>query len=187
MSRRSIIWTVLALTLLGGAGYAYLSPPFAADCKASVQTTAARAGRLANDATASLKKSKFFTTCSAALRKYDAQQKAPPEPVRAVRASVETPSPDPSQKQPHSAGQRIANGHAFAKHHSEFGFRTEAEMASHIDRVIANPSYVRKLIRGRTAYWDDATRSVVITDPGSADFGTAFKPNRGRTYFDNLR
>jgi hypothetical protein len=28
MNRRSIIWTVLALTLLGGAGYAYLSPPF---------------------------------------------------------------------------------------------------------------------------------------------------------------
>lgn len=186
MNHRSIIWTVLALTLLGGSGYAYLSPPFAADCKAFVHTTAARAGRLVNDATASLKKSKICATDSEALHEYDAQQKAPPEPVRAVRASVETPSPDPSHKQPLSAGQRIANGHAFAKHHSEFGFRTKAEMASHIDRVIANPSYVRKLIRGRTAYWDDATRSVVITDPGSADFGTSFKPDRGRTYFNNL-
>lgn len=88
---------------------------------------------------------------------------------------------------PASWGSRIAAGHAFAKHGHEFGFHLPAEMAAHIDRVIASPSATRHLSRGREAYWDDGTGSVVICDPGSADGGTTFKPDRGRAYYEGLR
>jgi hypothetical protein len=85
-----------------------------------------------------------------------------------------------------SWGTRIAAGHAFAKHGGEFGFSTRAEMAAHIDHVIARSS-VRRLSGGRVAYWDDSSGTVVICDPHSADGGTAFKPGRGRRYFEGLR
>ena len=83
-----------------------------------------------------------------------------------------------------STAQRIAGGHAFAKHASELGFKTPAELAAHIRRVMANPTATRHLQRGRTAYWDEATQSVVIRDPSHVDLGTVFRPRSGRTYFD---
>ena len=78
----------------------------------------------------------------------------------------------------------IAGGHAFPKHAAEFGFRNPAEMAAHVERVIGNPTATRNLARGRTAYWDDATQSVVIRDPSHLDGGTVFRPRDGRAYFD---
>ncbi len=85
-----------------------------------------------------------------------------------------------------SWGSRIADGHAFTKHGGEFGFSTRAQMAAHIDRVIAgSPS--RRLSGGRVAYWDDSSGTVVICDPSTADGGTAFKPGRGRRYYEGLR
>jgi RHS repeat-associated protein len=84
-------------------------------------------------------------------------------------------------------GQEIAGGHAFGKHAAEFGFKSADEMAAHVEAVMTNPSAVRNLSRGRTAYWDDATQSVVIRNPSAADGGTVFKPTNGKTYFDNLR
>ena len=93
----------------------------------------------------------------------------------------------PAAASPSSWGSRIAAGHAFAKHGAEFGFSSPDQMAAHIDRVIASPSASRQLSRGREAYWDDATGSVVIVDPNSHDGGTAFKPDSGRRYFERLR
>ena len=85
------------------------------------------------------------------------------------------------------AAQRIGGGHAFRKHAHEFGFKTEAEMKAHVDRVLRSPSATRKLDRGRTAYWDESSQSVVITNPRDADLGTVFRPPKGRRYFDELR
>ena len=86
-----------------------------------------------------------------------------------------------------SWGTRIAAGHAFTKHGQDLGFATRAELAAYIDRVIENPSASRQLSRGREAYWDADTGTVIICDPSTADGGTAFKPERGRRYFDGLR
>lgn len=86
-----------------------------------------------------------------------------------------------------SWGSRIAGGHAFAKHGGDFRVSSPAEMAAVIDRIIVAPSASRDLSRGRRAYWDDATGIVVICDPNTADGGTAFKPDRGRKYFEGLR
>jgi RHS repeat-associated protein len=85
---------------------------------------------------------------------------------------------------------RIAGGHAFSKHAKEFssfGIRTERDFARHIDDVMANPTATRTLERGRTAFWDQRTGTVVIRDPSSVDGGTAFIPTRGIDYFNGLR
>jgi filamentous hemagglutinin len=83
--------------------------------------------------------------------------------------------------------KEIAGGHAFEKHAAEFGFKSQSEMAAHIENVMAKPTAVRNLSRGRTAYWDDATQSIVIRNPSAADGGTAFKPIEGRAYFETLK
>lgn len=46
-----------------------------------------------------------------------------------------------------------------------------------------NPSAFRELRNGRSAFWDDATGTVVIRNPSAADGGTAFRPRNGRSYF----
>ena len=102
------------------------------------------------------------------------------------------PQPTTAQTAPvsqTSKGQQIANGHAFGKHAREMEISGRGQMADEIDRIIRNAgSYnVRHLERGRTAYWDGASDTVVIVDPNTADGGTAFKPNRGRRYFESLR
>jgi filamentous hemagglutinin len=50
-----------------------------------------------------------------------------------------------------------------------------------------NPSAFRELRNGRSAFWDDATGTVVIRNPSAVDGGTAFRPTNGRAYFDGLR
>ena len=66
--------------------------------------------------------------------------------------------------------------------------QTPEEFATLIDGVVskATGENVRSLSGGRTAYWDDATGTVVIRNPKAADAGTAFRPTKGRTYFEEL-
>jgi hypothetical protein len=95
----------------------------------------------------------------------------------------------------HSLGQRIAGGHAFEKHFEkgefkDLGIKTREDFARHIDNVVAKAtgSNVRSLGRGRTAYWDDATGTVVIHNPKAPDLGTAFRPVAGKRFFtDELK
>jgi len=83
--------------------------------------------------------------------------------------------------------ERIASGHAFAKHASEFGNITQNEFKEAVQSTMANPSEVRVLSNGRTAYWNDSNGMVVIKNPAAADGGTAFIPTAGKAYFNNLR
>jgi hypothetical protein len=110
----------------------------------------------------------------------------PPAPSVAPRTSRPVPRAQPVAHSD-SMGTRIAAGHAFAKHGREFGFATRDQMAAHIDRIVASPSASRALSRGRRAYWHESSGTVVIYDPSTADGGTAFKPNRGRHYYEGLR
>ncbi|MDM9580199.1 polymorphic toxin-type HINT domain-containing protein [Nostoc sp. GT001] len=82
--------------------------------------------------------------------------------------------------------QAISRGHAFNDHIGDFDFDTPDDFARHIDNIINNPSNVKNLERGRTAYWDNQSGTVIIIDPGDIDGGTAFRPDRGKAYFDNL-
>uniref|UniRef100_A0A486XHH7 Rhs family protein n=1 Tax=Rheinheimera sp. BAL341 TaxID=1708203 RepID=A0A486XHH7_9GAMM len=90
-------------------------------------------------------------------------------------------------------GQEIAGGHAFEKHvlrQGEFaglGIRTRKQFARHIEGVVNHPTATKQLSGGRTAYWDNASSTVVIRNPRAGDGGTAFQPANGRAYFDGLR
>ena len=86
---------------------------------------------------------------------------------------------------------RIASGHAFEKHvldHGQFpGILTPAQFATEIQRIMDNPSASKRLARGRQAYWDEASGTVVIVDPHARDGGAAFKPVSGHTYYAHLK
>ncbi len=83
---------------------------------------------------------------------------------------------------------KIANGHAYDKHSHEFPeIRTREDFKKHIEDVINNPDAVKPLERGRTAYWDNETGTVVIESPNDPDGGTAFRPENGKSYFDILK
>ncbi|HEC10575.1 MAG TPA: hypothetical protein ENI86_13595 [Acidimicrobiales bacterium] len=72
------------------------------------------------------------------------------------------------------------------KHADEFPDLTDADdFADHVDGIVMNPSQQKKLKDGREAFLgDDGT--VVITNPKDPDGGTAFRPDRGTDYFDDL-
>jgi filamentous hemagglutinin len=78
------------------------------------------------------------------------------------------------------ASQELASGHVFDKHviqNGEFpGIITRDEFAKYIENIMNTPSDFKSLSNGRTAYWDDASQTVVIRDPRTADGGTPFKP-----------
>lgn len=93
-----------------------------------------------------------------------------------------------AKQQPSAEASQIANGHAWSKHGGEFPeLTTTAEFAQHIDNVLSMPSASKALRGGREAFWDDVSRTVVIKNPNDPDGGTAFRPVRGKAYFDNLR
>jgi filamentous hemagglutinin len=57
----------------------------------------------------------------------------------------------------------------------------------HVEDVIANPSTRRvDLERGRQAWWDSNSGTVVIRDPNRIDGGTTFRPSGGYRYFEGL-
>ncbi len=90
-------------------------------------------------------------------------------------------------------GKEISGGHAFVKHvlqqgeFKELGIQSRAQFARHIEAIVNNPTATRHLSSSRVAYWHEATKTVVIRNPRAIDGGTAFQPNNGRAYFDNLR
>lgn len=87
------------------------------------------------------------------------------------------------QRDPTKSGN-IASGHAYTKHKGEFGNPTQPQFSTTVSNVMNNPDEVRNLSGGRKAYWKGDT--VVIYNPNDPDYGTCFKPNTGKTYFDNL-
>jgi hypothetical protein len=64
------------------------------------------------------------------------------------------------------AGQEIAGGHAFEKHvlqQGEFnglGIGSREQFANHIENIVNNPTALRQLSGGRSAYWDNASGTV---------------------------
>ncbi|MBV6324837.1 RHS repeat domain-containing protein [Duganella violaceipulchra] len=93
----------------------------------------------------------------------------------------------------------IAAGHAFEKHvlgigarlddplFRGLGIRTVAQLEAHVAQIMANPTAQRALSRGRTAYLDAQTGTVVIHNPRATDLGTVFRPSDAQKYFNNLK
>lgn len=93
---------------------------------------------------------------------------------------------------------KIANGHAWGSHSSEFvagtvmaglampatpKVTTIAEFKSHILTVMGSATN-KALTNGRKAYWWAATGTFVVFDPNNVDCGTAFRPTDGKPYYD---
>jgi len=53
--------------------------------------------------------------------------------------------------------------------------------------IITAPSISKNLRNNKIAHWDNRLNAIVIIDYNNPDCGTAFKPARGRAYFDSLR
>lgn len=88
---------------------------------------------------------------------------------------------------------KIARGHAFTKHISDFsslGIRTSDQLASHADSImnkVNGTSNMKYLERWRKAYWDDSTSTIVISDPNHVDLWTMFRPTAGKKYFNEIK
>ncbi len=188
VSKRCLLSWLIVLTLLGVWGYSRVSPDFAGRCRSFYAVYV----KPARDAGLALLKREARSAEEGVVRpvgsRFDRRGQTGEDVYRQTLAHDENASSPPAADTL-SPGTRIANGHAFEKHRREFGFSSRGEMAAHVDRVIdsTGPPDVKRLQRGRVAYWDDASASVVIVDPNTADGGTTFKPGRGRTYFNNLR
>ncbi len=188
LSKRGLFSWLIVLTLLGVWGYSRVSPAFAGRCRSFYAVYV----KPARDAGLVLLKREARSAEEEVVHpigsRFDRRGQTG-EDVYNQTLSHETSVPAAPVDDALSPGTRIANGHAFEKHRREFGFSSRGEMAAHVDRVIdsTGPPNVKRLRRGRVAYWDDASASVVIVDPNTADGGTTFKPGRGRAYFDNLR
>lgn len=83
----------------------------------------------------------------------------------------------------------IAYGHAWRNHIADswihIDINTQQELAELIDNIITFPSDAKDdESTGREAYWDDATKVIVIIDPNHAEGGTAFRPSEGKQFFN---
>lgn len=94
--------------------------------------------------------------------------------------------------------ERIAKGHAWFKHKSEFlagtviaglampstpKVTTIPEFKSLILSVISSTTS-KPLLNGRIAYWGASTGTIVVYDPASNDCGTSFRPVDGKPYYN---
>ena len=61
---------------------------------------------------------------------------------------------------------------------------TRENFEKHIEHVINNYTSFKELYNGRSAYWHEASGTVVIRNPKANDGETAFQPKDGRKYFD---
>lgn len=94
--------------------------------------------------------------------------------------------------------ERIAKGHAWFKHKSEFlagtviaglamppapKVTTIPEFKSLILSVMSSTTN-KPLMNGRIAYWGASTGTIVVYDPASNDCGTTFRPVDGKPYYN---
>jgi hypothetical protein len=104
-----------------------------------------------------------------------------------VMAMSSTGSGGSAPKDPRA--EKIGNGHAYDKHvvkQKEFPeIKDKSGFIDLIDRVMKSPQ-TRSLTGGRIAWWEDATKTLVIHDPASPDLGTCFRPTAGIAYFLGL-
>jgi len=88
--------------------------------------------------------------------------------------------------------QEIAGGHAFAKlvmkqgEFNDLGIKNKEQFASHIEKVISNPTSIKYLNNGRIGYSEQSTGTIVITNPKAKDGGKVFRTKDSRQYFDDL-
>ena len=98
----------------------------------------------------------------------------------------------------------IAKGHAYYKHVIKGGQYKKGKIIAglampsspkvnsistfeNLIKVVMSTSSGKKLLRGRKAYWNVSTGTIVIYDPSSKDCGTAFRPTKGKEYYNSTK
>src|SRR3989304_5899390 len=80
---------------------------------------------------------------------------------------------------------------SWTKHGHEFPWiNSPSEFSTFVQSVMQSgvaSGNVRHLSNGRTAFWDEATGTVIIVDPSHVDLGTVFRPPTGIQYFLGLK
>jgi hypothetical protein len=64
---------------------------------------------------------------------------------------------------------------------------TVLEFEKVIHGIVTGTSANRALSGNRVAYWDARTGTIVIFNPAAQDCGTAFRPDKGVSYYNNLK
>ncbi len=105
---------------------------------------------------------------------------------------------------PDKAATAISKGHAFGKHVTkgkEFeqgkkmnnlafapsSITTEDQFKNFLQGIISTSTTSKVLDTNRTAYWDTATGTIVIVNKKAPDCGTAFRPTKGKKYYDSQK
>lgn len=95
----------------------------------------------------------------------------------------------------------IGYGHALLQHSDEFQagelidglafpdptITNADDFSRFIEHIMTTTDESKPLINKRTAYWDTRTGTIVIVNLGADDCGTAFRPSRGKAYYDDTR
>ena len=85
-----------------------------------------------------------------------------------------------------NAAEKIVRGHAWEKHKDDYPeIKTKEDLQKFVENIMKKAHDVKEGERGRTAYWDNDSGTIVIHDPNHVDQGTVFKPDTGKDYFDN--
>ncbi len=102
---------------------------------------------------------------------------------------------------PSAIAAKIGAGHAYQKHVVTGGeFKAGKVIAglampatpvvnnvvtfSALIQTVMGSSTNRTLSGGRKAYWHSGTGTIVVFDPKNVDCGTAFRPVKGKPYYD---
>jgi hypothetical protein len=105
--------------------------------------------------------------------------------------------------------KKIAYGHAFNKHVLGEGNRdgqefkkgrriagkpfpdesitTKEQFAKHLLNIVDKTKWKKpsERFKGKMYFWDDRTGTIIVYDPRNRDKGTAFRPFRGKKYYDD--
>jgi len=81
-------------------------------------------------------------------------------------------------------------GHALQRHGSEFaelGITNSRQMSQHIANTVDNATHrFDHATNGRQIFYNEADNTIVIVNPRADDWGTAYRPVRGKDEFDQL-
>lgn len=96
----------------------------------------------------------------------------------------------------HVQGNKNVNGKEFEKDKQIGGLKfpdksitTKAEFEKFIKDIVDNTTEKKNsgANPGKVYYWDARTGTIVIYDPRNKDKGTAFRPDKGKKYYDDQK
>jgi hypothetical protein len=88
----------------------------------------------------------------------------------------------------HAYGPHIQNPSDDIERVFATNFSSKGELSSYVQKIIKTTpnNNIRQLGDGRTAFWDDAKKAVIIYNAPKPHRSSVYSPSRGRAYFEDL-